>query len=79
MFENEPLEELVEPLVGLIEPPVGRTETLVGLINPMERPVLGGHGTPRNPTPPLPKPGVVETERAAAEDCLKAGGDDFLV
>ena len=65
VFENEPLEEMVEP-------PVGRTETLVGL-------VLGGHGTPRNPTPPEVKPGRVETERTATEDCLKAGGDDFLV
>jgi len=71
-FENEPLEELIEP-------PVAPTEPLVGLIIPLETLELGGHGTPRNPTPPLLKPGVVETVRAAAEECLTAGGDDFLV
>ena len=36
----------------------------------LEELVVGGQGTPRSPTPPEVKPGRVETERAAAEDCL---------
>jgi hypothetical protein len=46
---------------------------------PLEKLVFGGHGTPRSPTPEEVKPGRVETERVTAEDCLKIGGDDFLV
>ena len=49
---------------------VFENEPLEGLIETLERPVLGGHGAPRNPTPLEVKPGRVETERAAAEDCL---------
>jgi hypothetical protein len=49
---------------------VFENEALEGLIETLERPVLGGHGTPRSPTPPEVKPGRVETERATAEDCL---------
>ena len=54
-------------------------EPLEGLVETLEGLVLGGQGKPLVATPPLPKEGVVETERATAEDCLKAGGDDFLV
>ena len=70
-FENEPLEELIDP-------PVAPTETLVGLIIPPERLVIGGHGKPLVATPLLPKEGVAEKERAATEDCPKAREDDFL-
>ena len=43
-----------------------------------ERLLIGGHGKPLVATPLLPKEGVVEKERAATEDCLKAGEDDCL-
>jgi len=46
--------------------------------DPPERLLIGGHGKPLVATPLLPKEGVVEKERAATEDCLKAGEDDFL-
>ena len=46
--------------------------------DPPERLVIGGHGKPLVATPLLPKEGVAEKERAATEDCLKAGEDDFL-
>ena len=46
--------------------------------DPPERLVIGGHGKPLVATPLLPKEGVVEKERAATEDCLKAGEDDCL-
>ena len=43
-----------------------------------ERLLIGGHGKPLVATPLLPKEGGVEKERAATEDCLKAGEDDCL-
>ena len=78
-FENEPLEGLVEPLKGLVDALERQIEALGATMETLEGLVLGGQGKPLVATPPLPKEGVVETERATAEDCLKAGGDDFLV
>jgi len=46
--------------------------------DPPERLVIGGHGKPLVATPLLPKEGVAEKERAATEDCPKAGEDDCL-